>query len=193
MIGPDDEPRILALLRGDHVQRDAGLRELFQRCRSDLFGLALRLTGRVDLADDALQETMVDVLRGLDGFRGEARLSTWLLRIAVRASLGVAGRARDRVTVSLEEWGEDPAPASDPLEAATRRDDATRVLAAIALLPPRQRAVVALCALDDMPLTDVARVLGIPEGTVHSRLSAARARLRDALGIAARGEALERG
>lgn len=184
MIAPQDEPRLLALLRGDRTQRDAGMRELFQSCRRVLFGVALRLTGRVDLADDALQETMVDVLRGVGGFRGEARFSTWLLRIAVRASLRVAGRARGRSEASLDSVVEEPAVDSDPLDAASQRDATARVLDAIAALPPGQRAVVALCAQHDLPLTEVARVLGIPEGTVHSRLFAARARLRQALRLA---------
>lgn len=178
MITVEEEAHLLALLRGDARARREGQRELFERTREDLFGLALRMTGRPDLAEDAVGETMVDALQALTSFRGEARLTTWLYRVAVRAALRVAGQAKGR-TVELS--ADVPSSRSGPAQAAERRDSAERILAAIATLPPAQRAVVALSALDGLPLTEVAVVLGVPEGTVHSRLHAARERLRQKL------------
>lgn len=178
MIAAEDEERLLSLLRGDSKAREAGQRELFELTREGLFGLALRMTGRPDLADDAIGETMLDVIQGLKSFRGEARLTTWLYRVAVRASLRVAARARDR-TVELPSGL--VSSVSGPAQSAERRDEAERILAAIAGLPPRQRAVVALSALEELPLTEVAAILGVPEGTVHSRLHAARERLLERL------------
>jgi RNA polymerase sigma-70 factor (ECF subfamily) len=178
VIEPQEERRILALLRGSSRERDRGLHDLFGRLRAPLFGLALRMTGRPDLADDAVQDTFVDVLGGLKGFRGDARLTTWLFRIAVRASARVAGRARQRAEVLPAELLDQ---AAGPPEAAARTDAAARILRAIVALPPAQRAVVSLMALDELSQTEVAEVLGIPVGTVYSRLHEARARLRGSL------------
>lgn len=178
MIEATDEARLVASLSGGRRERDAAVRELFELTRTSLYGLALRMTGHPELADDAVQEAFVDVLRGVGGFRGEARLSTWLFRVAVRAATRVAARARRREELlpeGLDAGGESPA------HSAAQRDAAARILAAIAALPAPLRAVVALSALDDLPQTEVARVLGLPTGTVYSRLHEARARLRESL------------
>lgn len=178
MIPGDLEQALLERLRGGRSAREQALRELHDLTRTSLFGLALRMTGRPDLADDAVQETFVDVLRGIDGFRGEARLTTWLYRIAVRASTRIATRSRRAGEVLPEDLvgGE-----AGPDETAEQRDGAARILRAIVALPAHQRAVVALNALEDLPATEIAVALGIPEGTVHSRLNAARKRLRELL------------
>lgn len=184
MIEAHDEARLVASLRGGRRERDAAVRELFELTRTSLYGLALRMTGRPDLADDAVQETFVDVLRGIGGFRGEARLSTWLFRVAVRAATRVAARARRREELLPGELlpGERDAGGESPAHSAAQRDAAARILAAIAALPAPLRAVVALSALEDLRRAEVGEVLGIPTGTVDSRLHAARARLRATLG-----------
>ena len=178
MIEPADEERLLGLLRGSRRERDRGMRELLERVREPLFGLALRMTGRPDLADDAVQETFLDALGGLKAFRGESRLTTWLFRIAVRAAARVAGRTRVGAEVLPDELHDRTA---GPSESAEQVDAANRILRAIASLPPPQRAVVSLTALEELSQVDVAEVLGIPVGTVYSRLHEARARLRERL------------
>ncbi len=136
------------------------------------------MTGRPDLADDAVQETFVDVLRGADGFRGDARLTTWLYRIAVRAATRVSTRARRRSAPLPEELA---VGTDGPPEALAQREGAARILAAMSRLPAAQRAVLALGALDGLPHTEIAEVLGVPPGTVYSRLHQARAEMREAL------------
>lgn len=191
MIAPAEEARILALLRGRGRRPEQGMRELHDLTRASIFGLALRMTGRADLADDAVQETYIDVLRGIGGFRGEARLSTWLFRVALRASTRTLSRARSRAGLPTDSLSGSPTesltdelvdPGHGPAAGASSRDGASRILAAIAALPAPQRAVVALNALEGVPLVEIAEALGVPEGTVHSRLHAARAKLRAALG-----------
>jgi RNA polymerase sigma-70 factor (ECF subfamily) len=66
-------------------------------------------------------------------------------------------------------------------EALAQREGAARILAAMSRLPAPQRAVLALAALDDLPQTEIAAVLGVPPGTVYSRLHQARERMRKAL------------
>ena len=178
MIEPKVQARLLAGLRGAREERERALAELFDRSRRPLFGLALRMTGRPDLADDAVQEAFVDVLRGAAGIRGEARLTTWLYRVAVRAATRVAARARPRAAPLPEDLA---AGAGEPADSVSQREGAALVLRALAALPAPERAVLALAAVGDLPQTEIAAVLGIPAGTVYSRLHQARARLRAAL------------
>ena len=180
----DDDARLLSLLRGRRADRKQGLRELFETRRAALFGLTLRMTGHSDLADDAVQETFVDVMHGIDGFRGESRLSTWLFRVAIRAATRVASRSSQRESVLPAELSSEATGSpNDPSRGIQETESAARILAAIAALPAHQRAVVALFSLDDMPQTEIATILGIPEGTVHSRLHKGRERLRESLGL----------
>lgn len=191
MIDPVIEARLLAELRnGDGTRRAAALAELFEQLGRPLFQLCLRIACDPTDAEDSVQETFVDVLRGLPTFRGEARFSTWIFRVAVRAAMRVRSRRgrADRAHTSLDgaeiegsgaAGGEhDP---QDPSALAQQREGAANVLAAIERLPAAQRTVLGLAALDDMPQAEIAAILGIPVGTVYSRLSAARERLREEL------------
>lgn len=192
MIEPEIEARLVAELRGgDERARAAALSELFGQLGRPLFQLCLRIACDPTDAEDALQETFVDVLRGLPGFRADARFSTWVFRIAIRAAMRVRSR-RDRAgrhdlssldglgleQVESQNGGRD---AQDPGELAQQRESAANVLAAIERLPAAQRTVLGLAALDDMPQTEIAAILGIPVGTVYSRLNTARERLREEL------------
>ena len=178
MISADTQARILELLRGSKAQRDRGLQDLYTELRAPLYSLALRMTGRADLADDAVQETFVDILRASNSFRGDARLTTWIFRIAVRASTRVASRARAKAGDLPDDL---PSAGSDPALTTEQLDGAARILRAIASLPAPQRAVLALSALDGLPQVEIASILGVPEGTVYSRLHSARAKLRELL------------
>jgi RNA polymerase sigma-70 factor (ECF subfamily) len=176
MIDPATEARLLAALRSDdRVAHDAALGELHAGTARPLFQLCLRITCDPGDADDAVQEAFVDVLRGLRAFRGEARLTTWLFRIAIRAATRVRNRraARRPTAVDPAEIAAD----DDPVAHAADRENAARLLAAIDQLPAAQRAVVGLAAIEGLPHAEIAAVLGIPVGTVGSRLHEARDRL----------------
>jgi RNA polymerase sigma-70 factor (ECF subfamily) len=151
---------------------DAHFRELFKNEKERVFTLCYRLCGHHADAEDAVQETFVDVYRGLSGFRGDASLSTWIYRIAIRAALRVRGRAKSR-TVTLP----DDLLAGVDLS-ADLKDEAQRTLQAIGQLPWEHRVVLHLFAIEGMSHKQVGEILGIPEGTVWSRLHTARQRLR---------------
>lgn len=141
-----------------------------------MLALCLHVTGRRDDAEDALQEAFLDVHRGLRHFRGEAAASTWVYRIALRAALRVRARRRPEEPVDPET----PGPGGEA--ALDARAEARRVAAALGALPAEHRAVLALFAVEGLRHAEIAAVLGIPEGTVWSRLHAARRRLAAALG-----------
>ncbi len=156
---------------------------LFARHRQRVFQLAHQLTGNVALADDVVQETFLQVYRDLPAFRGDAQLGTWLYRITMRTAL--RARARAKAHESSGELEADGAAqlrdAAHPNEALEARDRMRRVQAAMARLPIEQRAVVALFAVEGFGHVEIAAILGIPEGTVWSRLHQARKALAAAL------------
>lgn len=191
MIDPQVEASLVARLKSDDGRvRSAARAEAFSRLGEPVFQLCLRVTCDPADAEDARQEAFVDILRALSSFRGEARFSTWVFRIALRAATRVRSRRR-RHDESRVDWTElivnEPASGAvgdesrgqeDPSRELERREGALRLLAAISRLPFAQRAVLALAALEDVPRAEIAEVLGIPLGTVDSRLNAARESLR---------------
>lgn len=190
MIDPQDEASLVARLKSDDGRvRAAAKTEAFNRLGEPVFQLCLRVTCDPVDAEDARQEAFVDILRALSSFRGEARFSTWVFRIALRAATRVRSRRR-RHDMSRVDWtelasepesavaGDESRGPADPSRELERREGALRLLAAISRLPFAQRAVLALAALEDVPRVEIAAVLGIPIGTVDSRLNAARENLR---------------
>ena len=136
--------------------------------------LAFRLLGDRDRMDDVLQEAYVRAFRALPRFRGRASLETWLYRIVYNACLDDLRRSGARKEVSLDEWRE----SHSRTEAVEERLD---LEAALAALPVDLRAVVLLVDADELSYDETAEILGIPPGTVASRLSRAREALRAAL------------
>jgi RNA polymerase sigma-70 factor (ECF subfamily) len=163
-----DEHAFAALVR----HYDAGLR-----------ALAFRLLGDRTRMDDALQETYVKAYRGLPRFRGDSSPGTWLYRIAYNACLDELKRTRAVVDI---ETVRGRAHEGDPADGLSTRQALARALAELA---PEDRAAVLLVDADGFDYRSAADVLGIPEGTIASRLNRARAALRRALGDTRRGAA----
>jgi RNA polymerase sigma-70 factor (ECF subfamily) len=138
--------------------------------------LAYRLLGDRDRMDDALQEAYVSAYRALPRFRGESAVGTWLYRIAYNACLDELRRTRRVVDLDSIRDRADPRPAL-----ADTVPDRTRLAEALAALPPEDRAAVLLVDAQGFDYESAARILGIPAGTVGSRLNRARAVLRRVL------------
>ena len=183
MSPPSDERDDRTLLAA-HVAGDPGaFGTLFTRHRDRLWAVALRTTGDPEEAADALQDAMVSAFRRAGSFRGDAAVTTWLHRIVVNACLDRLRRRVVRATAPLPDeehydGGVHPSSeAGDPEESAVRKDRAERLLAALATLPPEQRAALVLVDMHGFPVEEAAAVLEVPPGTVKSRCSRARARL----------------
>lgn len=151
-----------------------GAEALYRELRAPVLALCLRLTGSRADAEDALQDVFAAVHRALPAFRGEARLETWIYRIAIRAALRVRARRGEVAALDTEHS------AGGGGEAwLAARDEVRRVAAAFQRLTAEHRTVLSLFALDGLAHREIAEILGVPEGTVWSRLHAARARLAE--------------
>ncbi len=135
-------------------------------------------------AEDAAQETFLAASRALPTFRGDANLKTWLTTIAVNQC---RGRLRKRKTrqrlqkiISNLQSAISNSPPS-PEDTAIQHDAHRRLWAAVDALDEKHRLPVVMRYVHDLPIPEIATALGLPEGTVHSRLNHARARLKDAL------------
>ena len=151
-------------------------RMLMDRHRDRGYAIALRITRSPADADDVVQQAFVRVWFSLDGFRGESSFGTWLHRIVARCAFDRASKMKVRRAREIEL--DDSIP-SVPMNARDvilirRLDGLMKELSAA------QRAVVTLHYWADTPVEEVARVLGMPENTVKTHLSRARAALREA-------------
>ncbi|WP_373321650.1 RNA polymerase sigma factor SigM [Micromonospora okii] len=181
--GPTDGDLLRAHVAGD---RDA-FTELFHRHRDRLWAVALRTLGDREDAADALQDALLSAHRAAARFRGDSAVTTWLHRIVVNACLDRIRRRQAHPTVPLPDGthGGDGGPSTGGAElAAPVRDHDTALVVrqALAELPAEQRAALVLVDVQGYPVAEVARILGVAEGTVKSRCARGRARLAVALG-----------
>lgn len=163
---------------------EAALTELVRRYGRRLRAYVRRWVPDAGTAEEVLQDVWLAVWQGAAGFRGDGPAAGWLFRIAHRKALD-AGRRR-RPESPLDELPEEPnwhslagaaTAAGDPERRLLGRERVRRLVEAVRRLPPEQRATLQLVLVERLPLEEVARVMGCPEGTVKSRLRRARLRL----------------
>lgn len=157
--------------------------ELYRAHAGRLYNLVFRMAGSAQEAEDLLQEVFLHAHRKLAGFRGESSLGTWLYRLAVNLCLDhLRGRQvrMSRATDSLDAEGADEPAAPAPIvPSAISRIDLDR---AIARLPEGCRAAFVLHDIEGFEHNEVARLLGVTEGTSKSQVHKARMKLRVMLG-----------
>ena len=160
---------------------------LVDRHSISVFNLTLRIVGNREDAEEAAQDAFVRAYRNLGRFRGDARFSTWLYRIAVNVSLSSARRSRrDLSTTSLsgsedEEEGlplQLPDPSANPAERFEQGEFREQVRNMVAALPPIYSAVISMYHIQSLSYDEIAEALELPIGTVKARLFRARAALR---------------
>ena len=186
LITPSDEALARRVLSGEP---DA-FQMLVERHQQRIYRLALRLTGSAADAEEALQETFLSAYRRLGSFRGEAKFSTWLFRIATNAAK-MLNRGRTRhPTEPLDPYlprfdgqgrharDADHARAAGADELLDRRRLARRAKEALTRLPERYRTPFVLRDLEEMPTEEVAALLGLSPALVRQRVHRARLMLR---------------
>jgi RNA polymerase sigma-70 factor, ECF subfamily len=137
----------------------AAARELFRRQRGRVQATLYRILGSNRDMDDLLQEAFIQIFRSLDGFRGEARLSTWIDRIAVRVAYRyLSGKKRALVTVEMID--EADGPRSQPDRRALAREGVRRLYAALAEQPAGGRIAFALHEIEGRSVAEVADITG---------------------------------
>lgn len=178
----DDEPQLIERARsGD----GAAAGEIVERYQRRIFTLCVRILGDTDAAEELTQETLVKALTGLERFDGRSKLGTWLHRIATNACYSRirSDRVRSRGRVAWPETAEPQARpgvkrADEVLDAGQRR---RLVSLALDQIQPEHRVVLVLRDVQGLEYEQVAEVLGVPIGTIKSRLFRARAALREAV------------
>ncbi len=170
-----DEQTVVAARRGDSEAFVRMLKHYDSRLRA----LAFRMLRDPVLMDDALQDAAIKAYQALPRFRGDSEVGTWLYRIAYTTCLDALRRERRFQLLTCGDVLADAACADDdPCELVTRWAELEE---ALDRLPVEQRVLVVLVHQYGYDYRTAAEVVGIPEGTVSSRLAAAKARLRTLL------------
>lgn len=167
-----DEQIIERALTGD---ADA-FGEIVKRWERRIFALAFGMLGREEDARDATQETFLAAFRNLRGFRGEAKVSSWLHRIAINQCITRQRRAKVRGEAALEDEEQKnlasfstPADYS-PARIVEGRESTAAVRRAIRTLPEELRQVVVMKEFEELTFKQISEVLDLPLSTVKSRL-----------------------
>jgi RNA polymerase sigma-70 factor (ECF subfamily) len=172
----DDSALIAAAQQG----RLDAFNQLVERYQAAVYNVCLRMVGPAS-AEDAAQETFFGAYRAIKSYRGGV-FRGWLLRIASNHCLDQLRRGQRHPVTALD----DDLPLVDPLplpeEAAMSAETVQALERAIGQLPPEQRLCVVLVDVQGLDYDEAAEAMGINLGTVKSRLSRARARLRELLG-----------
>jgi len=177
-LGPADEADLIERCRADER---AAHDELYHRFRRQVAGNLYRVLGDRSDLEDLVQEVFVIAFRGLDRFRGDARLSTWLYRICVNVALGRIRTRRRRPNAvgvnDLDSASADPSlieRPETPEKSLERRRDRERVYQALEHLAPKKRIVLYLHEIEGLDLKEIAYLVDSNPVTVRTRLFYAR-------------------
>jgi RNA polymerase sigma-70 factor (ECF subfamily) len=169
---------------------EIAFRALVKRYRSRIMNLVSRFINDRDRAEEISQEVFLRVFRNRERYRKSGKFSTWIFTIAVNLTKNeIRSRVRHKGTFSLDALEEEtggqglPFPDTSPLpdEDLSRGEIREKVAEALRKLPPRYREAVVLRDVEGMSYEEVGQILGIPGGTVRSRINRARLMLKERL------------
>ena len=187
-VNAEEEARLVQAAQAGDANAFTAIVQLHQR---RVYALVYALTRVHEDADDLAQETFVRAWQALDRFRVGEPLYPWLARIARNLTYSLFRTRKRRPETSIEplveagfQWGVD----DDPAEHAAHEETQSRLNAAFAELSEDHQAVLELRVLKGLSYDEIAKELGVPAGTVMSRLSRARTELRSRLESAAGGD-----
>ena len=170
----------LLVLRCQDGERDA-FTDLAERWQERLWRHARRLSGDPELANDAMQEAWMAIVRGIGKLHDPAFFRPWAYRIVTNKCADQVRRVSRRREVTEQMTRESPDDLEVPSVDTDESDEISTLRSAMATLPTDRRTLLALHYLDEVSLSEIAVILGIPEGTVKSRLFNARKALKEAL------------
>ena len=172
------EARLLAEARGGSL---LAFEEIVRRYQRRVYGIALRIVRRHEVADDVAQEAFMRAHQALSSVDLTRPFGPWIGRIASNLAINHVRAPQAREEQLPEGHAETPAPALGALDMVLEREAREVLARALAGLPAEQRAVFALRTFEELSYREIAESLDISIGTVMSRLSRARERLRAAL------------
>jgi RNA polymerase sigma-70 factor, ECF subfamily len=158
---------------------------LVERHRARIYNVCLRIVGDPEDASDATQDAFLTAFRKLGQFRGDAAFTTWMHRVAINACYDVLRKRKRQPMLRLatrddvDSAQEEGPPVADPADSVASAIDAAEALRRI---PVDFRVVLVLADVNDLPYEEVARVLGLPVGTVKSRVHRGRVALARVMG-----------
>jgi RNA polymerase sigma-70 factor (ECF subfamily) len=182
-VSADDLRLIHACLEGD----TAAFGVLVRRHQERLYHTVYRLVENAEDAQDVVQEAFLHAYQSLDSFKGDSLFFTWLYRIAVNTAISL--KRKRRVVLSIDgahanESGTDPPDLSEGTQPGynlEQQEQQRRIQRALARLSPEHRAVLVMKDMEGQKYEMMAELLGVPIGTIRSRLHRARLELRELL------------
>ena len=164
---------------------ETAFEELLRQYEKEVYTLCFRMCGNSEDAEEAAQDTFLALWRGIDRFRQESSLSTWIYRLASNACIGLRRRAEKQgSSLSLDEEelfrdAVDPAPG--PQDAVEHREAQKLLQEGLSALPEEYRKVLILREIEGLSYTEIAESASLELGTVKSRISRGRVLLRNFL------------
>jgi RNA polymerase sigma-70 factor, ECF subfamily len=181
----DDHQLIAECLRGNQ----AAFEVLVRRYEDRLFNTVFRLMGNNEDAQDVVQDSFINAYQSLHTFRRDSQFFTWLYRIAYNTAVSHKRKQKGTVSIDASRNGEsgvgiDPLDNSEynqPGNALQKSEEERRIQKALNQLSPEHKVVLVYKDIDDLKYEEIADILGVPVGTVRSRLHRARLELRELL------------
>jgi RNA polymerase sigma-70 factor, ECF subfamily len=179
-----DDNRLIAECREGNT---AAFGELVSRYQDRLFNSVVRFVDNAEDARDVVQEAFVHAYQSLHSFKGDSLFFTWLYRIAVNTAISMKRKQRHvlRIQPAAEEKNAldplDPSETNRPGHAIEMADEERKVHEALSKLSTEHRAVLVMKDMEGMKYEEMAEILGVPVGTIRSRLHRARLEIRDIL------------
>jgi len=184
MVVLDEAQLVEAVARGDQT----ALGDLLDAYQQRIYNVCLRMLGNRDDAAEVSQEAMLRIIQHIGQFKGQSRLSTWIIRIAMNLSVSRLRKRKVRQTVSLDAVDDDQSTAlrdqladeaePGPESSVQEKEMLAHLHTALGLVDEQFRSVLVLRDIEQMDYRQIAEVLSVPTGTVKSRLFRARLALR---------------
>ena len=179
-----NEKELIARLQ---ARDEAAFEELIRQYEKKVYALCVRMCGNAEDAEEAAQDAFLALWRGIDRFRQESSLSTWIYRLASNACIDLMRRKKKGAgSVSLDDEelfvdAVDPAP--QPHEEAERRETQRLLQEGLLSLPAEYRSILLLREIEGLSYSEISAALDLELGTVKSRISRGRTLLRNFLSV----------
>lgn len=157
------------------------LESMMRTYGNDVLRTAYMYVKDIHTAEDIFQEVFIKADRNKENFRGESSVKTWLIRITVNACKDYLKSAYNRRVTPLQEFQENALMSENDFDGVERKEIQQEVRKAVMSLPESHRDVVLCVYFQDMTVPEAAKALGLAEGTVKSRLSRAKDKLKQLL------------